>query len=574
MPPVPNSEPGLTRGAAPSWARRAGLVLLALTAAAYLPVLAAGFVWDDKHLVVGNQLISTLDNLPLFFQVDLWESTALADTGSGFYRPLVLLSLAIDHALTGSAPAFSHLHSLAWHLLACALLWRLLRRTLGPVGAAAGLPLFALHPAQVEAVAWVSARNDPMAAALIFGALLLLERDRPSAAELAAGGGLVLAAMLSKESALLAPVLLGLVATARTGRPGRLVSHVAVLAALGVYLLLRTWAEVPAPPRADLAHIRAAVPPSLAHYAHLALWPVDLAPGLHLAWPPPVPWVALGLGLVGAGGLIGLGRGSAAAGLAFGACTLAPALGAVASQGLVADRYLYLPLAGLALAVGAAFHRAGPALLLCLTMALGGAMTTSLQVRIWNGSDSLWAAAVSRHPSPWVYGVVARELDLDGRKDEAVEWYRRATAPPKPMIEACYRVAWVSLDRGQPDDVIADGQAALDAGCPPEPELLAPMAVALALRGDWDQAELAAIQVVPDPTGLSTIVEVAAGARRGELGPLRVAIDEHPELPSEGLYRRVSWLLDQAGEPEASRQVLLHGVAAGHLPVDLLPEGG
>ena len=34
--------------------------------------------------------------------------------------------------------------SLAWHLLACGLLWRLLRRVVGPVGAAAGLPVFAL----------------------------------------------------------------------------------------------------------------------------------------------------------------------------------------------------------------------------------------------------------------------------------------------------------------------------------------------------------------------------------------------------------------------------------------------
>jgi hypothetical protein len=79
-----------------------------------------------------------------------------------------------------------------------------------------------------------------MAAALLFGALLLLERDRPSLGAVLGGAVLVLAALLAKESALLAPAMLALVAIARTGRLGRLRSHLAVLLALCIYAALRT----------------------------------------------------------------------------------------------------------------------------------------------------------------------------------------------------------------------------------------------------------------------------------------------------------------------------------------------
>jgi len=548
-------------------------LVLVLAFFAWLPSLGADFVWDDIPLVVHNQLTSSLANLPAMFRVDLWASTGMPEHDSGFYRPLLLLDFWLDRAVGGMSPVLHHAHSLAWHLLACWLVWRLLVRVVGPTGAAAGLPFFALHPAQVEAVSWVSARNDPMTAALLVGGLLLLDRDVPRVGDVVVGGLLVLAALLTKESALLAPLLLATVALARTGRPGSLRGHAAVLAAVVVYLGLRVQAGVPPPVRADLAHLQAAVPQSLAFYARDLLWPVDLAPGLHLAWPPAVPWPMLGLLAVAAGALLALGQRRALGGLVFAALTLAPALPAVAHQGLVADRYLYLPLAGIALAVGAAFRAPGPALLVCLTMGLGGAVGTGLQTRIWHDEDSLWTASLARHPSPWIYGVIARELDLSGRPDDAVLWYRRATAPPHPMQEACYRVAAVSLARNAPEDILQDGQAALDAGCPDMPELRAPMVMALAMLGQWDQAEVRGLQVVEDPTGLVRVVLIAAGARRGELGPLRLALHEHPDQDPGGLYQRVAWLLERAGDAGPSQAVLVAGVASGALPAELLPPG-
>ena len=74
----------------------AGLFLLSLlTLSAYVGVLGLGFVWDDRALVLENPLIQDLRMLPAYFGTDLW-STEADVVSSGYYRPLMLLSLAID----------------------------------------------------------------------------------------------------------------------------------------------------------------------------------------------------------------------------------------------------------------------------------------------------------------------------------------------------------------------------------------------------------------------------------------------------------------------------------------------
>ena len=141
-------------------------VVLGLVAVCYLPTLRAGFVWDDIPLVVQNQITGDLKNLLRFFQEDLWAATPGQDGGTGYYRPLMLLSLAVDRAIFGLWAGGHHLHNLAWHLCGTLGLMALARPLLGPWGAVVAGLCFGLHPMQSEAVIWIAARNDPMAAAL------------------------------------------------------------------------------------------------------------------------------------------------------------------------------------------------------------------------------------------------------------------------------------------------------------------------------------------------------------------------------------------------------------------------
>ena len=121
--------------------------LALLTVAAYGALALAGFVWDDEPLVVRNTITGDWRNLPQMFTVDLWEVSSVG-INSGYFRPLMLMSLTVDRALWGLSAAGHHVHYVAWHLAATMSLLSLLKKAAPPWSALAGVTVFALHPIQ------------------------------------------------------------------------------------------------------------------------------------------------------------------------------------------------------------------------------------------------------------------------------------------------------------------------------------------------------------------------------------------------------------------------------------------
>src|SRR2546421_3384128 len=74
-------------------------------------------------------------------------------SGGEYYRPLTILSYAVDWTLSGGRAGWLHLMNALWHGLVCVLVVLVLERWLSPAAAAAGGLIFALHPVHVEAVA-------------------------------------------------------------------------------------------------------------------------------------------------------------------------------------------------------------------------------------------------------------------------------------------------------------------------------------------------------------------------------------------------------------------------------------
>lgn len=532
---------------------RAGLLLLAITALVYAPTLGAGFVWDDGPLIVENPLIAGGGSVADHFRSELWEPTPARESVTGYYRPLFTLSLALDHAIAGMAPAVFHAVSVAWHLVAVGLLYRLARRLgVSAAAAAVGAGVFALHPAQVETVAFVSARSELLAATALFGTLLLAGDPGPlRPGRLVAAAGLALAGMLCKETAVTAPVALAMW-TAAAGRRVPAWAVAGPLLAVAGWWAMRASAGIELPASASSERLGAALAPTLAFYARSLIWPVGLIPGAHLEWPEPVPWgflVPAGLLL---GGLVFVGGRRALGSLGLGALWLAPSLGAVAAVGLVSDRYLYLPLAGLGLAVAVAVERAAPAVraaAVAVPLSLGVGSFATLPA--WADDLRFWLAAVERHPQPYTWSGMGEALEQVGRYDAAAEWYRKATQPPEPRQVTCFKLTALQLERGDPAGAVAEGERGLAAGCAPSPELLAPLALAYAAVGRWDDAESTAGEVGADPTGKAVVVRVAAAARRGDLQPLYTEGGDRVAA----LARQVAWLLDRAGEAEAAQRV-------------------
>jgi hypothetical protein len=118
---------------------------LALAAvAAYAGTFTHGFVWDDDLHVTANPTIIG----PLGLR-EIWTS-ARAN-----YFPLVLTNFWLQHAAWGLNPAGYHVITVVCHAVSAVLLWRVLAALCVP-GAGIGAALWALHPVQVESVAWIS----------------------------------------------------------------------------------------------------------------------------------------------------------------------------------------------------------------------------------------------------------------------------------------------------------------------------------------------------------------------------------------------------------------------------------
>src|SRR5262249_61746098 len=138
-----------------------GLALVVVTLAVYRPVSTYSFVnLDDPIYVQDNPL---LDACPL---------RAFTTIHAGYWIPLTWLSYQLDYKLYGLAAGGYHQTNLLLHAANVLLLFLLLCRLTGatlPSGFAAAL--FALHPLQVESVAWVTERKDVLST--FFGLLAL-----------------------------------------------------------------------------------------------------------------------------------------------------------------------------------------------------------------------------------------------------------------------------------------------------------------------------------------------------------------------------------------------------------------
>ena len=135
-----------------------GALLVVATFAAFLPVLDAGFIWDDDVYLTRNALIRAKDGLQR-----IWLTTEAKD-----YYPLTYTSFWIQWRLWGEDPTPYHVLNVVQHALASLLLWRTLAAARIP-GAWICSLLFAVHPINVESVAWIAQQKNTLALLLFMG---------------------------------------------------------------------------------------------------------------------------------------------------------------------------------------------------------------------------------------------------------------------------------------------------------------------------------------------------------------------------------------------------------------------
>ena len=130
----------------------AGLIVATLIA--YEPIRHNGFVnYDDNSYILDNAQVKSGIT---------WESLGQAFTKPHFYmwHPLTTLSHMLDYQLFGLNPSGHHLISVAIHIVNALLLFWILKNITGAIWPSAFVAaVFALHPLQVESVAWAAERK-------------------------------------------------------------------------------------------------------------------------------------------------------------------------------------------------------------------------------------------------------------------------------------------------------------------------------------------------------------------------------------------------------------------------------
>jgi protein O-mannosyl-transferase len=379
------------------------------------------FHYDDQHSVVDNPHIRSLEQIPRFF-ID--PGAFSVDAERGMYRPVLLASYALDHAVHGGTARGYLWTNLLLHVLNVVLVtwlaWRLTGRSLLALLAGA---LFGLHPGATEPVHYVSARSDSLVAffVLLTTALWLNFADRPGRlhhgrwrqfSSWLSGA----AALWTKATAVMLPVLLVSLDLAVRQSPGDLWAwlrrYAPWSALVAIYLACSWWTRflpdsLSTSPRGMgtqlLTQAKAAT-----WYLRLLCWPAggSVHPAFSVSTELSLVVVLSALFVIGLAMVgmclwrVGL-RLHLFLGIWAGAALLPTAL--IPLNVLVNERRVYLPLAGFAIAFawGLLRLRRLPAsrgvVGVCILSLF--ALLSHSRGAVWASELTLWQNAVQRGPA-------------------------------------------------------------------------------------------------------------------------------------------------------------------------------
>ena len=207
-------------GEAPRLGRRWSLALFLLAVLTYLNGLPAGFTYDDNLIIRDNARLSSPSKVDEIFSTHYFGGSMAIGTA---YRPLVLLSYAVQRWVHGNQAPLFRAVNVALHAATTLLLARYLL-ALGFVRGTvlAATALFAVSTIHVEAVTGLVGRAEVLAAFLVLLAALLwlraTEGERVAARPLAGSLAAFLAAVFVKENAIVVPGVIFLGELFRGGR--------------------------------------------------------------------------------------------------------------------------------------------------------------------------------------------------------------------------------------------------------------------------------------------------------------------------------------------------------------------
>jgi protein O-mannosyl-transferase len=408
-------------------------ILAVVVLAAFAPALRNDFTgYDDPDYVTHNpHVVGGLTGANV-----AW---AVTHAYASNWHPLTWISHELDYTLYGPRPFGHHLTSLLLHVVNTILLFLWLSGLTGAKGRSALVAAaFGLHPLHVESVAWVAERKDVLSTFFALLALLAFSAyvRRPGLARYVAVLLLFTASVASKATWVTLPLLLVLLDWwpfgRRAWREKAPLAAVAALASAAAVWAQRAGASVSALDQLPLGLRLSNAVVSLVRYLGKAAWPLDLA--VFYPFPNTIPAWQTGLSVLAVAAATGAAirlRGRypwLAVGWGWYLVALLPVIGIVqVGMQAMADRYMYVPLIGLLIAVVWTVPERPAIRSLAVAVLAVWAVLTWWQCEVWHDGLTLFqhAAAVTRDNFV-AHDNLGVELDRRGRAEEALAEYREA----------------------------------------------------------------------------------------------------------------------------------------------------
>jgi tetratricopeptide (TPR) repeat protein len=551
------------------------LLLVVLTVAAYWSVRRAEFTnFDDTVYVTHNENVFRGLTRPGV----VWAFTTVHGSN---WHPLTWLSHMLDCQVFGDKAGGHHLVSVGLHAANAVLLFLLLRRMTGAVWRSAFVAaLFALHPLHVESVAWISERKDVLST--FFGLNTLgayvryVEPSKVQSPKSKVWYGLALVCyalgLMSKPMLVTVPFVMLLLdfwplRRFHNENPQSTLKNLlpllreklpffglAVLSSGVTYWAQKTGGAVVTMQKMTLADRLANASVSYLEYLSKTFWPAKLAAFYPFPTALPEREAILGALVLAGATVLALALARRAPYVAVGwlwfGGTLVPVIGLVQVGGqAMADRYTYVPLVGLFVAVawGVTEATAGWRWQRLTVGFCGGSLLaacfvcTQAQARYWQNSITLFSHAIQvTGDNALAQHNLGHALSVAGKQDEALEHLDEALRIKPGYPQAYFNRGNAYGVQGKVEQAIADYREAIHYK-PDYEQAYCNLGKGLALEGKLEEARtnfLEALRCKPDYAEAHTKLGnvLALEGRTGEaLEHLRAAVRIQPDY-DEGQY--------------------------------------
>lgn len=434
-----------------------------MTAIVFGRIVGYGWVgWDDDIHVTENPRLYPVTIASVW---EFWRAPY-----EGLYIPvsytLYAAEAAASRALFPSDPLDPrpfHALSVVLHAACVLLVWRILcTRVAAGWPAVAGAVLFAVHPLQVESVAWISEQRGLLSALLCLGVLYLSRKTAATPMRRALCAGLFALGILAKPQAVITPLLLATLdgkgswrsAVESLRRSWPLLMTAAIVAVITKIQQPSEWSWEGADVAAWLRPIVAG--DAVCFYAEKFLVPIGLCldygrtPGRVLSNPLLVLRAVLAIAVIASVCVLPIVK-SIRVPVMLVVVGLLPVLGLVPftfqAFSTVADRYAYLPMIGAAVGIAQAAGFAGPRRTVAVASGIAAWMValtllTLWQLPTWRDSEALNSQIirVNDQSAGGRLGLAAAFLG-SGRVQEAAEELRAAVMANPDYVKARYELA-------------------------------------------------------------------------------------------------------------------------------------